>query len=248
MTENIREGNHDQPNLEGNNIIRQLVSRIEELSNAISPRPNQVETESEVRRTFTGSNSSARASRERSAAVDRPANTSSGSFNERAANRYRPYSVRQHFPGQRPSPSARRGKQKQNAGDNKPFMRDLVLLSGPDQDIVPRQGTRLVLNERGHVISGVRFTKSQSMIEVERTIIEAFDGKIPRGVDIELLISVHSTLVVPSLAPEQHGIDGTILQRLYRNKPVYIRPSQQLLNLATLGVVPEVININYDYY
>ena len=122
------------------------------------------------------------------------------------------------------------------------------MLSGADQDIVPRQGTCLVLNERGHVISGVRFTKSQSMIEVERTIIEAFDGKIPPGVDIELLISVHSTLVVPSLAPEQHGIDGTILQHLYRNKPVYIRPSQQLLNLATFGVVPKVININYYYY
>ena len=228
----------EQQSLEGNNVIRQLVSRIEELSNAISPRHNQVEVESEVRRTFTSGNSS-RISQEGSTNVDRPSR-SLNALNERSTNRYRPYSVRQNFPGQRPSPSARRGKHKKNAGDNKPFMRDLVLLCSPDDDIVPRQGTRLALNERGHVISGVKFTKSQSMIDVERTIIEAFDGKIPRGVDIELLISVHSTLVVPSLAPEQPGIDGTILQRLYRNKPVYIRPSQQILDLASLGVVHQV--------
>ena len=66
------------------------------------------------------------------------------------------------------------------------------------------------------------------MIEVERTISEAFDGKIPPGADIELLISVHASLVVPSLAPGQHGIDGVMLQRLYKNKPVYIHPNRQL--------------------
>ena len=31
------------------------------------------------------------------------------------------------------------------------------------------------------------------------------------------------------LAPGQNGIDGAILQRLYQNKPVYIRPSRQLI-------------------
>ena len=79
------------------------------------------------------------------------------------------------------------------------------------------------------------------MIEVERTIFEAFDGKIPPGVDIELLISVHATLVVPALAPGQHGIDGVMLQRLYRNKPVYIRPSRQLFDLASFAIVSQVI-------
>ena len=73
-------------------------------------------------------------------------------------------------------PSARReGKWKGNTGDNKPFMRDLVLLSGPDDDVVPWQGTRLALNERGHVVSRCKFTKGQSMTDVERTILGAFD-------------------------------------------------------------------------
>ncbi|CAB4011261.1 Hypothetical predicted protein [Paramuricea clavata] len=44
MTEASRDGNREQSNLEGNDIIRQLFSRINALSNAISPRPNQANT------------------------------------------------------------------------------------------------------------------------------------------------------------------------------------------------------------
>ena len=243
--------NHEQQNLESNDVIRQLFSRNGELSDAISGRPNQDNIESEVRRTFT--------SRDRSTNSGGPSTSTpftSRSSNEPTNNRYRPYSVRQNFSGQRRLRSARKeGKQKANASDNKPFMQDLVLLNGPDTQVVPRQGTRLALNERGHVISGCTFTRGQSMIEVERTIIEAFDGKIPPGVDIELLISVHSSLVVPTLAPGQHGIDGALLQRLYRNKPVYIRPNQQLFELASYEIVSQVFYINKccrekhcDYY
>ena len=62
-------------------------------------------------------------------------------------SRYRPYSVRQYFPGQRPSQSARRQeKRKKNASENKPFMRDLVPLSGPGDNL------RLALIQRGHII------------------------------------------------------------------------------------------------
>ena len=73
--------------------------------------------------------------------------------------------MRQYFSRQRPSQSARG-----HAG----FI--------SFNNSVPRQGTRLALNQRGHIIFGCRFTKSQSTIEVEQTIIEAFDGKIPLAV------------------------------------------------------------------
>lgn len=79
------------------------------------------------------------------------------------------------------------------------------------------------------MISGCRFTKAMNAAQVHLAIVEAFDGKIPDGVDIELLMSVHTSLVVPSLVPGQHGIDGAILQRLYQNKPIYVRPSRQLI-------------------
>ena len=118
-----------------------------------------------MRRTFT---STSNASREKntSQSISRSSTTrpsTSRSSNEPTA-RYRPYTVRQHFQGQRPSRLARKeGKQNANVSENKPFMRDLVLLSGPDDQVVPRQGTRLALNERGHVISGCMFTKSQGV-------------------------------------------------------------------------------------
>ena len=68
-----------------------------------------------------------------------------------------------------------------------------------------------------------------SEIDVETKIFEAFSDKIPPLVDVEILISVHSKLVKPTLAPGQQGINGVILHRLFKNKPVYVRPSTQLL-------------------
>ncbi len=65
--------------------------------------------------------------------------------------------------------------------------------------------------------------------QVEIAIVEALDGKIPPGVDIEILMSMHTSLVAPSLAPGQQGIDGAIVQRLFQTKPIYVRPSRQIL-------------------
>ena len=54
MSNNGQNDNQQQPNIDGRNILSQLFSRLDELSNAISPRPvgDQVPVESEVRRTF----------------------------------------------------------------------------------------------------------------------------------------------------------------------------------------------------
>ena len=117
-------------------------------------------------------------------------------------------------------------------GDNRAFLRDLVLLSGPNDTVVPQQGARVLLSENGHIINGCQFTKSMSAAEVETRIMEVFDGKIPNLVDIELLMSVHNALVIPNLTPDQKGIDGVIVHRLFKNKPVYIRPSCELLNFT----------------
>ena len=83
--------------------------------------------------------------------------------------------------------------------------------------------------EHGHVLSACRFTKGMTEIQVEATILEAFGDKIPRLVDVEILMSVRNKLVKPNLAPGQQGINGIILHRIFKNKPVYVRPSQQLL-------------------
>ena len=109
-------------------------------------------------------------------------------------------------------------------GDHRLFLRDLVLLSGPDENVVPRQGSRLVLMENGHILPGCRFTKDLSAGAVEINIMQAFDGKLPQNADIELLTSVHSSLVAPSLAPGQL-LDGVMLHRIFKQKPEYACPS-----------------------
>ena len=148
--------------------------------------------------------------------------------------RFSPYGIRRSFPTrQRPSPSTGRAKKRKAAcGDNRAFLRELVLLSGPNDTVVPRQGARVLLSEHGHIINGCQFTKNMSAAQVETRIMEVFDGKIPNLVDIELLMSVHNALVIPNLAPDQKGIDSVIVHRLFKNKPVYIRPSCELLNFT----------------
>ena len=112
---------------------------------------------------------------------------------------------------------------------NIPFLCDLVLLPGPSSNVVPRQGSKLFLMEKGHVLSACQFNKGMTDTQVETTIMEAFVDKIPSCVDIEILTSAHSKLVKPALAPGQQGISGLILHRIFKNKPVYVRPSHQLL-------------------
>ena len=123
----------------------------------------------------------------------------------------------------------RRNKSRSKAIENTPFLCDLVLLAGPTASAVPRQGKRVALTEHGHVLSACKFSKAMSEVQVETTIMEAFGGKIPPLVDIEILMSVHNKLVKPTLAPGQQGITGIILHRLFKNKPVYVRPNKLLL-------------------
>ena len=71
------------------------------------------------------------------------------------------------------------------------FLCNLVLLNGPDSITVPRQGTRVVLMENGHMLSSCSFSKDMNEVQVEATILEAFPDKIPPLTDIEILTSVY---------------------------------------------------------
>lgn len=238
-------------------IVRQLISRIEELSQAVSPsdslRNSNNIINGEVWRIFTATGTArvgVGATNENNEASNivtatRPATSihqvprtgqpyviPSSSREERLPIRRDAFSARRYFPSQRVrqlAPSSRRRANRMNV-DERPFLRDLILLSGPGDTVVPCQGARLLLTEHGHVITACRFIKSLTPAQVEVNIIEAFGSKIPAGVDIELLMSVHTSLVAPTLAHGQLGIDSVILHRLFRQKPVYIRPSHQLLN------------------
>ena len=231
------------------NTVRQLLTSLDELSSSLSCQRNY-RVDSEVRRVFTAGQRSTPSNRftDGSQATQASCNNNSSvavTANRTttlqqsnvpqiaAGNHHRNYLARHNFSGQQPEiPHTTRSTRRQKKSsliDNRPFMRDLILLGGPETVHVPRQGARLTLMENGHVISGCSFTKGMTAVQVEITITQAFDGKIPENVDIELLMSMHTSLVVPALAPSQPGIDGAILQRLFQTKPIYIRPSRKLL-------------------
>ena len=73
-----------------------------------------------------------------------------------------------------------------------------------------------LLIENGRVFSACPFSKDMNEVQVEGTTLEAFPDKILPLTDIEILTSVHTKLVKPTLAPGQAGINGIILHRLFK--------------------------------
>jgi hypothetical protein len=237
--------------LNNSGIISVLLDRVSELSERIAPTNSAIN--SEVRNVFSrneATSSSSTSTTTRQSQQHGPSSSSQQASlmeDRLPIRRHSSFQAARYFPSARPAlrNRSRRGREqpRQPKIDNRPFLRDLILLSGPDVTVVPRQGARLVLMENGHVITGCRFTKDLSAGAVETIIIEAFDGKIPPHVDIELLTSVHASLVVPTLAPGQL-LDGIMLHRIFKQKPVYVRPNRQLLNTGNEG---QVINNKYDF-
>lgn len=80
-------------------------------------------------------------------------------------------------------------------------------------------------------ISGFQLQKEWSKCIVEVSLREAFEEKIPAGVDFEILMPVPSTLVKPSLAPGQ-VLNGVMVQRIYKEKPIYIRPVEEICDVG----------------
>lgn len=87
----------------------------------------------------------------------------------------------------------------------------------------------MALTEQNHVLNVCQFSKAMTEVQVKSTIMEAFGETIPPLVDIEILMSVQNKLVEPTLAPVQERITGVILHRIFKNKPVYVRPNKVLM-------------------
>ena len=101
--------------------------------------------------------------------------------NQRTAIRNRRSSRSSATPSATSSRTSRLGRR----GTIGPFTRDLILLSGPDDKNVPRQGTKVFLQESGHIINAFQFMKEWSDVELILQIAEAFKDKIPTGTDFE---------------------------------------------------------------
>lgn len=216
----------EQDSRQTTDIVRQLITSVKQLSDQMASGSQPRSVDNEISQVFGRS-------RATNAGPSSTISTSSGigvGGNSSCASQAGGLSHFRRLSNQRRIGSnVNKRTKKARLPDSSPFLCDLVLLNGPTTNVVPRQGARVTLMEHGHVLSACRFTKAMTEIDVELTIIEAFGDKIPRLVDVEILTSVHSKLVKPTLAPGQEGINGVILHRLFKTKPIYVRPSQQLL-------------------
>ena len=67
------------------------------------------------------------------------------------------------------------------------------MLSGPDEKDMPHQGSKVFLQENGHIISTFEFCKEGGDINVELEIRQASQGTLPGDVEFEIVYSVHTT-------------------------------------------------------
>ena len=92
------------------------------------------------------------------------------------------YSMRMNFSNQRTNNrsrwqsvgDSRRDKRRAASSvPSRPFSRDTILLSGPKAKEVPRQSTKVTLQEKGHIINAFQFRKEWTAIDVELGIRNA---------------------------------------------------------------------------
>jgi hypothetical protein len=134
------------------------------------------------------------------------------------------YNTRRYFGNQRSVMKSNRWRKGKDPKTKKtstgPFSHDIILLSGPDDKDIPRQGSKVFLQENGHIISAFEFHKEWSDIDVELEIRQAFQETLPDDVDIEIVHSDHTTLLTPTLAPGQY-LTGSVINRVFsNNKPM----------------------------
>ena len=99
-------------------------------------------------------------------------------------------SMRRNFSNQRFYGCGRNKNSKikgSKASASGPFSRDLILLTGPIVRDVPRQGSKVALQENGHIISAFNFRKEWKEIDFEVEIKNAFQGTLPDDVNLEIL-------------------------------------------------------------
>eukprot|EP00794_Sanderia_malayensis_P013269 gene13269-14636_t len=145
------------------------------------------------------------------------------------ANANRPqFTVRKNFGNKRKMFSTGSKGNKTSKGQPKgPFRKDLILLCGPDDDLVPRQGHKLYLAENQHIVREVLFMKQWSATDIEEKINEILRGRLKGCEEIELLESVHRKVVPPTIQPGD-ALDGERISKIFKEKPIYIRPQKQI--------------------
>ena len=168
------------------NMPRQILGRMGNLSSAIDQQGSSLRrgtapqtmtsVESGIRNVF-------------GAGYQAPSSSASASFSAVNASQSGPlYTMRRNFTNFRTANyRSSWGRKRKVATPSGSFSCDLILLSGPDDEDVSHQGSRVSLQERGHVIMAFPFRKEWSDLEVVLKVRAAFRDIIPSSVNFEIL-------------------------------------------------------------
>eukprot|EP00794_Sanderia_malayensis_P016371 gene16371-18013_t len=115
-----------------------------------------------------------------------------------------------------------------NKSDSGPFVKDVVLLAGPDESIVPRQSARVFLMEKNLIVAGAQFLKEFDNKQLLQKVRNLFPSILKDGDELEILMPVYFKLLPPNLPPGQL-LNGCMVTKIFKDKPLYIRPSRQLI-------------------
>ncbi|XP_063794594.1 uncharacterized protein LOC134949797 [Pseudophryne corroboree] len=108
------------------------------------------------------------------------------------------------------------------------FIKELILLSGPNIDNVLKQGKKQELHEVGHIVNAFEFNKYWSEEEVYENVRKAFSMKLEDDIEIHMLMPCHNKLVKPLLMENQR-LTGLMISKIFKQKSVYIQPSKELI-------------------
>ena len=92
---------------------------------------------------------------------------------------------------------------------------------------VLRQDHKLYLDEQKQIVQEVLFLKQWNFNQVITKIKDVYGDKI-RNCEIEILESVYSKLGPPTLEKNTE-MNGETLAKVLKEKPIYLRPSKQLI-------------------
>ncbi len=116
-----------------------------------------------------------------------------------------------------------------NAKGNSFYFKEIVLLTGPHDSVVPRQGTKLYLKQNQNIVRGVQFSKEWSEQQVVEKVKSLFGQKLLHC-NFEFLESVYTHLVPPTLPPGE-TFNGMMFFTTFKDKVVYARPAEQVIAL-----------------
>ncbi|MEQ2174068.1 hypothetical protein GOODEAATRI_003993, partial [Goodea atripinnis] len=101
-------------------------------------------------------------------------------------------------------------------------------------EVICKPPLKQYLHENGHILSAFEFHKSWDNHTVIQQIRDGFGLIIPQNVSLQILMGCGNKLISPKLQEGQQ-LNGQLIQKVFRSKALYVRPSQTLLTTRAMA-------------